>query len=136
MNRIPTLLAFLIMSSLPAVALEMFPTLMSSFDYPLLGLQARIMGEVELMLSTDSTGEVSNIRLLSGNRLLGDAAIAALRTWRFARQCEKRPAQGSTFRLTVEFKLQGETDARPRSHFMYSYPDKIVVVSDAPRWQP
>jgi TonB family protein len=52
--------------------------------YPAIAKQARIQGEVRLALVLDThTGLVKDVKVTSGNRLLADHAVAAVRGWHF-----------------------------------------------------
>jgi TonB family protein len=52
--------------------------------YPILALQARIQGRVELQLTVDpATGEVLSASVVSGHPLLAPSAIEAAKHWRF-----------------------------------------------------
>jgi TonB family protein len=52
--------------------------------YPPLAKQARIQGRVELQLSVEpSTGEIRDVKAVSGHQLLAPSALEAARHWRF-----------------------------------------------------
>jgi TonB family protein len=63
------------------------PTGLSKYrlpNYPPLARQTRIQGEVHLVVSLDTlTGLVKDVHVSSGNPLLRDAAVIAVRDWRF-----------------------------------------------------
>lgn len=71
--------------------------------YPLLAMQARIQGKVELRLTSDpATGLVLNVEPVSGHPLLRPGAIDAARQWRF----KPNPIRSQTVTLTLEYALQ------------------------------
>jgi protein TonB len=51
--------------------------------YPPLARAARIQGVVLLETIIDKTGRVANLTVLSGHPLLNDAAVDAVRQWRY-----------------------------------------------------
>jgi protein TonB len=52
-------------------------------DYPLIARQARLQGLVILEAHVDSAGAVREVRVLRGIPLLNEAAVAAVRQWRY-----------------------------------------------------
>lgn len=70
--------------------------------YPRLALQARISGEVDLVLKVNpETGEVLEAEASKGHRLLGESATEAARRWRF----EPGSLKGNTLSLTIDYAL-------------------------------
>jgi TonB family protein len=61
---------------------------LSKYDLPKyspLAKQARIFGEVRLTLAPDTqTGRVKDVQLVSGNPMLGNPAVDAVRQWQFS----------------------------------------------------
>ncbi len=115
------------------------PAKLQSLDYPALGLQARISGVVRLRIHIASDGSVSEMQIITGNKILGRAAQDNLRTWSFM-HCTL-PDDGAASRrddieVAYEFKLVGETQSVPKSQFSYEYPYRITVTSTAPHWTP
>ena len=51
--------------------------------YPRLARQARIQGTVRLSATIGTDGMLHNIWVISGHALLSDAAIAAVKQWRY-----------------------------------------------------
>jgi TonB family protein len=51
--------------------------------YPRLALQARVGGTVSLHFMVDERGETSDVEAASGDKLLRDAAIENLQSWKF-----------------------------------------------------
>lgn len=74
---------------------------------PTLNLTARqlkLSGKVELSVSIDEQGNVSNVQISAGNPVLGAGAMTAVKKWRFTPFTENgAPAKANTV-LTFEFK--------------------------------
>lgn len=51
--------------------------------YPLEAVREKLQGQVHVRLSISETGEVESAELISGDKILGDAAIDAFKKWRF-----------------------------------------------------
>ena len=75
--------------------------------YPPLAREARIQGVVLLHIVVDEEGNVAQEDVLSGHPLLQDAAIAAVKRWKYSPTIlNDRPIQVTTT-VTVVFTLQG-----------------------------
>jgi len=60
----------------------------------------RITGDVKLSVSVSADGKVTDVKSISGNRALSEAAEEAVRKWRFA------PGDNTaTVEVTVNFSL-------------------------------
>jgi len=66
--------------------------------YPPLARVANVQGEVMLEVTAED-GRISAIKILSGHRLLSDAAAANVRTWLLVRQVPM------TFRVGFQYRL-------------------------------
>lgn len=74
-------------------------------DYPEEALQQRIQGAVVLDVHTRRDGTIQEVTLQSGQRLLADAAIAAVKQWRFRPRVVKgQPVEMQTT-VTLNFRL-------------------------------
>ncbi len=112
-------------------------TKIHSPKYPILGLQAMISGTVRLKVHIDSDGAVGEIKTLTGNSLLADAARESLRTWRFARVAGSSVgAVASDVEFVYEFRLRDKTAANQDLEFVFEYPDHITVTASPPHWMP
>jgi hypothetical protein len=70
--------------------------------FPPLALQARISGNVDLVLGVHAkTGEVADPSVISGHPLLASVAYDAARKWRFA-----PGSVGDEVRVTIEFEVR------------------------------
>jgi TonB family protein len=58
--------------------------------YPEIARRLKITGSVAIHATVDADGKVTDVKTLSGNRMLGPAAEDAVRKWRFA------PGSGET----------------------------------------
>jgi len=74
-------------------------------EYPRMAKFARIEGIVALDVTVEKNGEVSNIVLVSGHPLLAQAAMEAVRQWRF----EPPPNPPAVTTVRVDFALPKET---------------------------
>ena len=73
--------------------------------YPETALQAHIQGEVELEAVIGKDGLVQQLKLVSGDALLAEAAADAVRQWKFRPyQSDGQPAAFSTH-VSVDFRL-------------------------------
>jgi TonB family protein len=52
-------------------------------SYPVIAKQMRVTGKVEVEVTIDVHGNVSDIKMLSGNALFSQSVIDALKRWRF-----------------------------------------------------
>lgn len=76
--------------------------------YPPLAKLARLQGRVLLQVTVSSDGSVREASLMSGHPLLAQAALEAVKSWRFA----ARPADQRII-TTVEFKLPVDSRSSP-----------------------
>lgn len=137
MNTLLCLLPLLACASVSAVVAEVFPTVVQTFEYPRLGVQAQITGDVELDVTIAAAGTVTRTALVSGHRVLANAAETAIRSWRFAHRCpEESAAKETTVRFHFTFRLQGVVEERPRTKLTYQFPDRIIVVGEVLHYQP
>ena len=52
--------------------------------YPELAKRARVQGKVVLVVTVDEEGNVSDIRVSTGHPLLNEAAISAVKQWKYS----------------------------------------------------
>lgn len=75
--------------------------------YPPLARQARVQGSVVLRAVIDRDGRIENLQLISGHPLLVQAAIDAVRQWRYRPYLlNQQPIEVET-QITVNFMLAG-----------------------------
>jgi periplasmic protein TonB len=76
-------------------------------EYPPLARQARVQGTVVLMAVISREGKIENLRVLSGHPLLVQAAMDAVRQWRYRPYyLNDEPVEVET-QVTVNFTLSG-----------------------------
>jgi TonB family protein len=119
------------------IAQDVFPTSLESFEYPILAIQARISGTVELQVVINPDGVVTEVRRIGGHTLLARAAEVGIKRWTFSSRRPSREQVGViVLPLKVTFILEGETEYRPRSRLRYVYPDQIFIIAENMHWQP
>jgi len=75
--------------------------------YPPLARQARIQGQVVLQAEISKSGDIQNLRLISGHPMLAPAAIEAVKQWRYKPYyLNGEPVEVET-QITVNFSLSG-----------------------------
>jgi periplasmic protein TonB len=75
--------------------------------YPPLARQARIQGTVVLQAEISKSGDIENLRLISGHPMLAPAAIEAVKQWRYKPYyLNGEPVEVET-QITVNFSLSG-----------------------------
>ena len=74
-------------------------------EYPQVPLMARIPGVVVIEASTDIYGLVSEARVISGNSLFHDAALAAVRQWKYEPYYLNGIPRPVKFTVTITFSL-------------------------------
>ena|SRR6185312_4818128 len=75
--------------------------------YPANALRMRTQGTVEIAATISKTGEVTNVKQVSGDQTLGRAAETAVRQWKYKPyMLDGRPVEIQT-QISVEFKLPG-----------------------------
>jgi protein TonB len=73
--------------------------------YPEQALTQRVQGPVLLDVHISEEGGVQEVKLVSGSPLLAEAAIAAVRQWRFKPQSVNGRAVEMETRITLKFTL-------------------------------
>ena len=73
--------------------------------YPSQALQMRIQGSVQLQATISKTGDIQNLKVVSGDGVLGRAAMEAVRQWKYKPYyLNGDPVQIET-QILVNFKL-------------------------------
>lgn len=74
-------------------------------EYPAMGKQLKLEGMVQVEASIDERGAVESVRVMSGNVVLANSAVNAVKRWKFSPlTMEGKPAKGSAV-LSFTFKL-------------------------------
>jgi protein TonB len=76
-------------------------------QYPPLARQARIQGTVKLQAVIGKDGSIQNLRVVSGNKMLAQSALEAVRQWRYKPYYLNGEPFEVEFEINVEFKLSG-----------------------------
>jgi protein TonB len=74
-------------------------------SYPELALRARIEGAVVLEAWIGVDGEIRQLKLIRGSLLLGQAACAAVRSWRYKPYLLNGQAVEAETMVTIDFRL-------------------------------
>jgi len=80
--------------------------------YPAEALKNRIQGVVTLNVETDKYGRVQLAEVISGNPLLNDAALTAVKQWVYEPYIVNGKAKAVAFTVTITFTLQDEPEAK------------------------
>lgn len=104
------------------------PSRIVGIDYPLLALQSRTHGPVEIECILASDGSVSSAKILSGSPLLGRAVLDRLSEWQF-RATSSGLQQPAVVTLTLMFRLEEQAVSAPKTKFVYEYPYTVTVTS-------
>ena len=102
-------------ASSEAVEPSVVPGTNAAPRYPWVAWRRGIEGTVEIELQIDAAGDVAHarVRSSSGCRMLDDAALEALRRWRFTPARGVFGAVASTFRQQVVFRIHGGVATAP-----------------------
>jgi protein TonB len=74
-------------------------------DYPPMARQLKMQGTVELTIEVGETGEVVKVDIVSGNPVLTQSAVQAVKHWKFKPFLEVGKAIRVSAPITVDFKL-------------------------------
>jgi len=72
-------------------------------EYPLAARQLKVSGHVELQAIVSVTGEVEEVRILTGNPMLTHAASDAFKKWKFTPFVEGGKAVPAMVSMSFEF---------------------------------
>jgi TonB family protein len=112
------------------------PSKLVGMRYPPLANQARIEGIVKLTVTLNPNGTVAKVEIVSGNRVLAEAAVENLKEWVFERCSIPSSANKLSAGFKFVFRLEGETESPPRSDFRFEQPNTVYITAPAQRWQP
>lgn len=76
-------------------------------EYPEAARQQRMQGAVVLDVRIGRDGVVQSVKVVSGESVLADAAIAAVKQWRFKPEVREGRAVEMQTRITLNFKMPG-----------------------------
>jgi protein TonB len=75
-------------------------------EYPALARQARVSGTVILQVNVDEEGNIFDVRILSGHPLLEEAAVRAVRQWKYSPTLLNGEPVAVVATVTVVFNLK------------------------------
>lgn len=81
--------------------------------YPKLARDQRIQGDVLLAATIDMNGKIENLKVLQGDPLLADAAMRAVKQWRYRPYMLKGEPVAVATRITVRFRLPNSLLRQP-----------------------
>jgi TonB family protein len=84
--------------SIPANAEDRAVKVRVAPAYPEIAKRMRIQGDVKLSVTVDADGKVTDIKEVSGNRMLSVAAEEAVRQWKF-----QQGAGSATMQVSINF---------------------------------
>jgi protein TonB len=73
--------------------------------YPVIAVKARIMGTVILEAVLDEEGGISTVKVLSGHPFLADAAVQAVKQWKYSPTILNGEPVPVIATITVVFRL-------------------------------
>lgn len=113
--------------------LDCEPRRVVSVEYPALAQQARITGTVTARLRISPEGNVIEVAILEGHRLLAQAVEKTLREWRFSNSCVSSDSTGQ-FVVKWNFSFKGECSMHSVCHqmFLFDYPNAAHSISELP----
>jgi TonB family protein len=76
--------------------------------YPVTALKAHIQGNVVLEVVNDKNGNVKSIKIIQGHPLLRNAAVNAVKQWKYEPYLINGEAKSVIFNETINFSLRGQ----------------------------
>jgi protein TonB len=74
-------------------------------DYPPIARQMKVAGKVEVDITIDPEGNVEDVKVVSGNSLLTNAVISAVKKWKFTPFTANGSPAKALALLDFDFKL-------------------------------
>lgn len=129
-----TLLAFLLLLALSAVAQTTDPTLKSwgEIKYPPLARQARIQGKVQLEFWVNHDGDVVSVNVVSGHPMLAPAAAENVKTWKFS-TAKNAPLDDRRYEMIFDFELstdESDLATGSKARFVFDSFRHVHVIAD------
>jgi TonB family protein len=107
--------------------------------YPPLARQARIEGKISLRFTVDEKGETADIEATSGHKLLREAAIENLQSWKFwppSCACRVKEEAVLVYKLDNELESAKTPDVVVRWFGRSTGGITVQIEGYAPHWQP
>ncbi len=80
-------------------------------EYPEPARRARVSGNVTVLVTVNEAGDVSDAQVVKGHPLLNDAAVAAVKQWKYSQTLLNGKAIPVKATVTVVFALENDTAA-------------------------
>ena len=74
-------------------------------DYPPIARQLKIVGHVAVDVTIDAEGNVENVKIVSGNAMLTQSVVSAVKKWKFAPFMQDGAATKAVAALEFDFKM-------------------------------
>jgi TonB family protein len=74
-------------------------------DYPPIAKQLKIGGKVEVDVTIDADGNVETVKILSGNAMLTQSVVTAVKKWKFTPFTQEGAATKAVAALQFDFKM-------------------------------
>lgn len=74
-------------------------------DYPPIARQLKVVGKVQVEVIIDADGNVENIKILSGNAMLTQSVVAAVKKWKFTPFTQDGAPTKAVAALEFDFKM-------------------------------
>ena len=106
-----------------------------SLEYPDLGIQARLQGDIYVDCTLDANGYVSSAKVVrsdgmtaQGRSILGGAAVENVKQWRFQRSTGA-PQNTSAIQIVYRFRLENVSTRRRTTQCVFELPNVVYVTS-------
>jgi TonB family protein len=74
-------------------------------DYPPIAKQLKVAGKVEVDITIDADGNVENVKIISGNAMLTQSVVAAVKRWKFTPFTQEGTPTKAVAALQFDFKM-------------------------------
>jgi len=74
-------------------------------DYPPVARQLKIAGKVQVDVTIDPEGNVESVKILSGNAMLTQSVVSAVKKWKFTPFTQDGAATKAVASLDFDFKM-------------------------------
>lgn len=74
-------------------------------EYPPIARQLKVVGHVQVDVTIDAEGNVESVRVITGNAMLTQSAVAAVKKWKFTPFTQDGAPTKATTALDFDFKM-------------------------------
>ena len=74
-------------------------------DYPPIAKQLKVAGHVEVDVTIDADGNVENVKIVSGNAMLTQSVVSAVKKWKFTPFTQDGAPTKAVASLDFDFKM-------------------------------